>query len=57
MAVKLKDIAEKSGVSISTVSRILSNDTSRKSKQETIDKVVQIARGMGYFEQRAFAHL
>ncbi len=55
MAVKLKDIAEKSGVSISTISRILSNDTSHRSKQETIDKVVQIARDMGYFEQRAFA--
>ncbi|HKM07185.1 MAG TPA: LacI family DNA-binding transcriptional regulator [Sphaerochaeta sp.] len=54
MAVKLKDIAEKSGFSISTVSRILSNDTSRKSKQETIDKVVQVAQEMGYFEQRAF---
>lgn len=54
MAVKLKDIAENSEVSISTVSRILSNDTSRKSKQETIDKVVQVARDMGYFEQRAF---
>ena len=55
MAVKLKDIAQKSGVSISTVSRILSNDTTRKSKQETIDKVVQVAREMGYFEQRAFS--
>lgn len=54
MAVKLKDIADKSGVSISTVSRILSNDTSRKSRQGTIDKVVQIAREMGYFEQRAY---
>ena len=55
MVVKLKDIAQKSGVSISTVSRILSNDTSRKSKQETIDMVVQVAREMGYFEQRPFA--
>lgn len=57
MAVKLKDIAEKSGVSISTVSRILSNDTSRKSKKETIDKVVQVAREMGYFEQKSFAQV
>lgn len=54
MAVKLKDIALKSGVSISTVSRILSNDTSRKSKKETIEKVVQVAREMGYFAQKAF---
>lgn len=50
MSVKLKDIANEAGVSISTVSRILSNDTSRKSNKQTIDKVQKIALEMGYFD-------
>jgi DNA-binding LacI/PurR family transcriptional regulator len=38
MGVKLKDIAKESGVSISTVSRILSRDQSRKSNDETVKR-------------------
>jgi DNA-binding LacI/PurR family transcriptional regulator len=48
MAVKLKDIASASGVSISTVSRILSKDTTRKSSDETSRRVITIARELGY---------
>ena len=48
MSVKLKDIARASGVSISTVSRILNKDTSRKSSDETCRRVLEIAREMGY---------
>lgn len=53
MSVKLKDIANEAGVSISTVSRILSGDTSRKSNKQTVDKVNKIALEMGYFEVKA----
>lgn len=48
MGVKLKDIAEASGVSISTVSRILSKDSSRKSSGETTKRVLGVARDLGY---------
>ena len=48
MAVKLKDIAEASGVSISTVSRILNKDSSRRSSGETTKRVIGIARELGY---------
>ncbi|MGD1821757.1 MAG: LacI family DNA-binding transcriptional regulator [Pleomorphochaeta sp.] len=50
MSVKLKDIANEAGVSISTVSRILSNDTSRKANKQTVEKVNKIALEMGYFD-------
>ncbi len=48
MAVRLKDIAEASGVSISTVSRILARDSSRKSSDRTSLKVFEMARELGY---------
>jgi DNA-binding LacI/PurR family transcriptional regulator len=48
MAVKLKDIAKETGVSISTVSRILSKDTSRKSSDETVARVTETALRLGY---------
>ena len=48
MTVKLKDIAKETGMSISTVSRILSKDTSRKSSSETVARVLETARKMGY---------
>ena len=50
--VKLKDIAEKTGFSISTVSRILSGDPSRKMKDETIEMVLRTADEMGYYKAR-----
>ncbi|MBK5201550.1 MAG: LacI family DNA-binding transcriptional regulator, partial [Spirochaetaceae bacterium] len=53
MGVKLKDIASEAGVSISTVSRILSGDTSRKSNKQTIYKVKKVANDLGYFEIKA----
>jgi len=52
MAIKLKDIAKETGVSISTVSRILSHDTSRKANDKTIAKVFEAAERMGYFAQK-----
>lgn len=52
MAVKLKDIARETGVSISTVSRILNNDTSRKANDKTAARVLETAHRLGYFEGR-----
>lgn len=51
MAVKLKDIAQAAGVSISTVSRILNRDPSRKTGDATSRKVLETAREMGYFAE------
>ncbi|MHB0896418.1 MAG: LacI family DNA-binding transcriptional regulator [Spirochaetales bacterium] len=51
MAVTLKDIAKVSGVSISTVSRILNKDALRKSSAETCKRVIAIAREMGYMSE------
>jgi DNA-binding LacI/PurR family transcriptional regulator len=51
MAVKLKDIAKASGVSISTVSRILSRNPARKSDDATSRHVIQIAREIGYMSE------
>jgi Transcriptional regulators len=51
MDVTLKDIAKASGVSISTVSRVLNKDTSRKSSEKTCRKVVQAARELGYISE------
>ena len=48
----LREIAEKSGVSVSTVSRILSGDMSRKPSEETAERVLQAANELGYVESR-----
>lgn len=45
---KLKDIAERVGVSISTVSRAFSNDTSRPVNEETKRRIREVARELGY---------
>lgn len=50
--VKLKDIAEESGFSVSTVSRILSGDRSRKMKEQTIRCVLDTAKRLGYYEEK-----
>lgn len=52
MKVTLKDIADKSGVSVSTVSRILSGDTSRKAAGSTVALVLRTAEELGYLESR-----
>jgi len=48
MSVTLKDIAEKAGISISTVSRIINNDQKKSASKETAEKVWNLVREMGY---------
>lgn len=45
---KLKDIAERVGVSISTVSRAISNDKNRPVNEETKQKILDAAIELGY---------
>lgn len=44
----IRDIAKKSGFSIATVSKVLSNDRSFSVKQETIEQIKQVALDLGY---------
>ncbi|EJW19288.1 LacI family transcriptional regulator [Paenibacillus alvei] len=46
--VRLKDIAEKVGVSISTVSRVINHDDSRRISEETKQKIWQAAKSLNY---------
>lgn len=48
MAVTLKDIANKAGVSIATVSRILNHDTSLSVSQTTRESVLSLAEQLSY---------
>ena len=48
MSVRLKDIAERANVSISTVSRVINNDKSKPAKKETADRIWQIVNELGY---------
>jgi DNA-binding LacI/PurR family transcriptional regulator len=48
MSVTLKDIAQKAGVSISTVSRIVNNDQSKSASRKTTEKVWELVRELGY---------
>ncbi len=50
--VLLSDIAEKCSVSISTVSRTLSGDTSRRINALTRKKILQCASDLGYYTSR-----
>lgn len=47
--IKLKDIAMKSGVSVSTVSRVLSGDQSKRISPATADAVARAARDLGWY--------
>ena len=44
----LKDIAKLTGVSISTISRILNNDTTLNVSSQTKDKVIETASKLNY---------
>lgn len=48
MSVTLKDIAERAGVSISTVSRVINNDKDKPASQETAQKIWKLVKEMGY---------
>lgn len=48
MKVTLYEIAQKAGVSISTVSRVLNNDKNKPASKATAEKVMQIAYETGY---------
>ncbi|MBP3415859.1 MAG: LacI family DNA-binding transcriptional regulator [Spirochaetaceae bacterium] len=49
MSVRLKDIAQETGVSISTVSRILNGKGHRKEGDKTAQLVIDAAKRMGFF--------
>lgn len=48
MAIRLRDIAEQAGVSVTTVSHVLNGYTKSGIKQETWERVKQIAQELGY---------
>ncbi|MDO4903239.1 MAG: LacI family DNA-binding transcriptional regulator [Limosilactobacillus sp.] len=52
MAVTLRDIAKKAGVSIATVSRILNNDTTLSVNVNTRERVLQIAESLNYTKHK-----
>jgi len=56
LTVRLKDIAEKAGVSILTVSRVINDDKSRPVSQETKEKVWRLVKEMGYQRKNAFKY-
>ena len=55
--VRLKDIAEHVGVSITTVSRVIKNDSSRNVNPETKKKVWQAVKELGYTPNEYARHL
>lgn len=44
----IKDVAEKAGYSISTVSRVLNNDESLSVPDETREKIFEVAESLNY---------
>ena len=48
MTVTLKDIAQRAGISISTVSRIVNNDQNKSASKKTTEKVWALVRELGY---------
>lgn len=49
MSIKLSEIASKAGVSISTVSRVLNNDTKKPASAKTRERILAVATELGYF--------
>lgn len=50
MAVTLYQIAQKAGVSISTVSRVLNKDPSKPASPKTAQRIIEAATELGYFQ-------
>lgn len=48
MKVKLKDVAQAAGVSVSTVSRVLNNNRDKPASPETVEKIWSIVKELGY---------
>lgn len=48
----IKDIADRAGVSMAAVSRILNNDAGLKASVETRQRVIEIAKELGYTKSR-----
>ncbi len=48
MKIKLKDVAQAAGVSVSTVSRVINGDRERPASQETTEKIWTIVKELGY---------
>ena len=57
MKVKLKDIAQVSGVSVSTVSRVINGDRERPASAETADKIWSAVRQLGYVPNQSAKNL
>lgn len=53
MAVTLKDIAKKTGVSLTTVSLVLNQDSDSRISESTRNKVLEVAKELGYKSSRA----
>lgn len=49
MRVKLQEIAQATGVSISTVSRVLNNDKSKPASKATTERIIKTAYDLGYY--------
>ncbi|BBP93365.1 hypothetical protein BsIDN1_69830 [Bacillus safensis] len=52
MAAKIKDIAEKAGLSIATVSRVLNQDPNLSVTDQTREKVYAAAEALSYQKRR-----
>ena len=50
--ITLKDISDSCGVGISTISRVLSGDRTRKIRKETEQLVIRTASELGYFREK-----
>ena len=56
MAVTLKDIADRAGVSLATVSRVLNNDPQLSVGEETRRKILTIAEELSYTKKHRRSH-